>query len=93
MRPLLLDDALPVGLEAEVLARGRACSRADPSASDADLLALPVVLVTPYDLDPLPDGAAVALVRGASAAERRDAVHRHAHAMATQRPGTRRTYR
>jgi hypothetical protein len=93
MRPLLLDGSLPAGLDAELRARGRSASAAPPDALDAALLALPVVLVTTLPLRPPPGGAAVAMVTARDAAGRRDAVHRHAHAMASQRAGTLRTYR
>jgi len=79
---------LPRPLAAELRARGRAARTLAElgleGATDAELAALDGVLVTTV---PIP-GATVALVRG----NRRDAVHRHAHAMAAQRPGSLRRY-
>ncbi|HVL97380.1 MAG TPA: hypothetical protein VM266_16105 [Solirubrobacteraceae bacterium] len=94
MRPLLIDDALPAGLELELRARGRRADRVAADATDEEALAAAeaegAVLVTPFEL---PRGAAaVAVVRPRGAAARRDAIHRHAHAMAAQRPGSLRLY-
>ena len=86
MRRLILDGGLPSDLAAELRARGRpADSVAElglEHATDAEVLALDGVLVTTVELK----GAAV--VRG----NVRDAVHRHAHVMAAQRPGWTRRY-
>ena len=86
-RELWIDEGLPAGLAAELRARGRAAREIEGPIADADLLAADAVLVTTL---PLP-GAAVVVGRTAEA--RRDAVHRHAHEMVTQRPGTTRRYR
>lgn len=87
-RELWIDEGLPAGLAAELRARGRDAREITGPVPDADLLAASdAVLVTTL---PLP-GAAVVVGRTAEA--RRDAVHRHAHEMATQRPGTTRRYR
>jgi hypothetical protein len=97
VRPLLIDDALPHPLVGELHARGREALAADGAASDADLLAAAAVagavLVTSHDDWPPHPAAPVAIVAGRSMAERRDAVHRWAHAMAAQRPGSVRRYR
>lgn len=86
MRELVLDDMLPRALAQELRARGReARTLAElglEHASDAEVAALDGVLVTTVELK----GAAV--VRG----NVREAVHRHAHAMAAQRPGSTRRY-
>lgn len=80
VRRLILDDMLPCELAAELRARGRDAVALGElgleGAADADVLALDGVLVTTV---PLP-GAVV--VRG----NVREAVHRHAHEMATRRP-------
>jgi hypothetical protein len=89
MLALLIDDALPAGLAGELVARGRAARAAAPDATDAELLAADAVLVTVVELR----GGTVAVIGGRTAAQRRDIVHRHAHAIAAQRPGTTRTYR
>ncbi len=92
MRELILDDMLPRALAGELRARGRpARTVADlglEGATDAELAALDGVLVTTTPLF----AATVALVGGRDAAARREAVHRHAHAMTTQRPGSTRRY-
>jgi len=96
MRPLLLDDSLPAGLAAELAARGRpARAVADlglAGAPDAAVLeaASDAVLVTTLGFEP--GSAAVAVVAARDAAARREAVHRHAHEMALQRPGSLRRY-
>ncbi len=88
MRELILDDMLPRGLAAELRARGRpARTLAElglEGATDEAVAALDGVLVTTARVA----GATVALVAGA----RREAVHRHAHEMAAQRPGSTRRY-
>lgn len=88
MRALILDDMLPRALAAELRARGRPARTAAElgleHATDADLAALDGVIVTTVAIP----GATVALVGG----NRREAVHRHAHAMASQRPGSARRY-
>lgn len=97
MRPLLLDDALPHSLAGELVARGREASAVDGTAADAELLAAAAaagaVLVTSHEEWPAHPAAPVAIVSGRSMAARRDAVHRWAHAMAAQRPGSVRRYR
>lgn len=87
MRELWIDEGLPAGLAEELAARGRAARAVAGPVPDAELLAAGAVLVTTL---PLP-GAAV--VSGRDAAARRDAVHRHAHEMASQRPGATSRYR
>ncbi len=88
MRELLIDEGLPAGLAEELRARGRPARATQGTVTDFALLADPAaVLVTTL---PLP-GAAI--VVGKTAEARRDAVHRHAHEMATQRPGATRRYR
>ena len=88
MRELWIDEGLPPGLAEELRARGRGARAITGPVPDAELLAASAaVLVTTL---PLP-GAAI--VSGRDAAARRDAVHRHAHEMATQRLGTTRRYR
>lgn len=95
MRELILDDALPRGLAAELAARGRpARTVADlglAGAPDAEVLAAAEhgVLVTTIALR---GGGAVAVVTARSPQSRCDAVHRHAHEMAAQRPGSVRRY-
>ena len=101
MRLLLLDDALPATLAAELERRGRpARSVAEEDhagATDAEVLALTAredaVLVTTEERLPSVrgTGAAIAVVRG-DEATRRETVHRWAHEMAAQRPGSRRRY-
>ena len=96
MRPLLIDDGLPAGLAAELRARGRDARELWPDASDVEALRTVAdsgaVFVTVVDGLPDEPGATVALVAGRDAAGRRDLVHRHAHEMAAQRPGSRRRY-
>ena len=87
MRELWIDEGLPAGLAEELRGRGRAARAVTGPVADAELLAAGAVLVTTL---PLP-GAAVVTARTAEA--RRDAVHRHAHEMAAQRPGATRRYR
>ncbi len=88
MRELILDDMLPRSLAAELRARGRAARTVAElgmeGAADAELVRLDGVVVTTVAIA----GATVALVQG----NRREAVHRHAHAMAAQRPGSTRRY-
>ena len=103
MRPLLLDDAFPLSLAAELRARGRAAVHVREagleSASDEHLAARArdAVLVTATP----GSGVAVAqqqpltpvlqaTVRASGDAERREVVHRFAHEMATQRVASRR---
>jgi hypothetical protein len=89
MRTLLIDDALPAGLAEELAARGRPARGLEPGATDAEALAADAVLVTVVPLR----GGTVAVIGGRSAAERRDIVHRWAHVIAAQRPGSTRQYR
>ncbi len=87
-RELWIDEGLPAGLAGELRARGRAAKSITGPVPDAELLAAAgAVLVTTV---PLPGAAVVA---GRTAEARRDAVHRHAHEMAVQRPGVTRRYR
>ena len=97
MRELILDEMLPAGLEAELRARGRAARRLEPAGlTDAEALeaARDGVLVTADQAtaERRPAGATVALVMARAGAPRRDAVHRHAHEMSSQRPGSLRRY-
>ena len=97
MRPLLIDDGLPAGLAEELRARGRDARRLWPDASDEEALRTVAesgaVFVTAFEPPSAEPGATVAVVGGRGAAARRDAVHRHAHEMAAQRPGSTRHYR
>jgi hypothetical protein len=90
VRRLILDDGLPRALAAELRARGRGADHVAElgleCATDAEVLALDGVLVTTVRVHA--PGATVAVVRGG----RREAVHRHAHEMAAQRPGSIRRY-
>jgi hypothetical protein len=99
-RPLLLDDALPPVLAAELARRGRPSEHVRDvglaGADDAALLAAAAergaVLVTTEDR--LPAGAAAVAVVGArDDAGRREVVHRWAHEMAAQGAGRTRRYR
>lgn len=98
MRRLILDEMLPGELAAELTARGRpAVTLAElgmRGAADADAAALDGVLVTADEstAQRRPPGATVALVGARTGRARRDAVHRWAHAMAAQRPGSARRY-
>ncbi len=80
MRRLILDGGLPVELAAELRARGREAAHVSEigleAATDAEVLAADGVLVTTVALR----GAIE--VRG----NVREAVHRHAHEMATRSP-------
>jgi hypothetical protein len=88
VRELILDDMLPRALAQELRGRGRPARTVAElgleHATDAELAGLDGVLVTTVAVP----GATVALVRG----NRREAVHRHAHEMASQRPGSTRRY-
>ena len=87
MRELWIDEGLPAGLAEELVARGRRARSVTGTVPDTELLQnAHAVLVTTL---PLPGAAIVA---GRDAAARRDAVHRHAHEMAAQRPGSLRRY-
>jgi hypothetical protein len=90
VRELWIDEGLPAGLAEELVARGRPARSVTGTVPDADLLQglrEDAVFVTTL---PIP-GAAVVVGRTAEA--RRDAVHRHAHEMSAQRPGSTRRYR
>jgi hypothetical protein len=84
VRGLILDDMLPRALADELRARGREARTVAElglaAGTDAEVAALGGVLVTTVPIA----GATCALVRG----NLREAVHRHAHAMATQRQGS-----
>jgi len=98
MRLLILDDMLPAALAGELAARGRpARTLADlglQGAPDSDAVAVTGVLVTADEATAAgrPPGATVALVTARPGPARRDAVHRYAHEMAAQRPGSSRRY-
>lgn len=100
MRELIVDDALPRALATELAGRGRpARSVADlrlEGASDAEVLAaaaeLDGVLVTTVEPGSGRDGATVAVITARPGAARREAVHRHAHAIAGQPRGSLRSY-
>ncbi len=98
MRVLILDEMLPGALAAELTERGRpARALTDISArgaADAHAAAVDGVLVTADEAtaERRPPGTAVALVTARAGPARRDAVHRWAHAMAAQRPGSLRRY-
>ncbi len=97
MRDLVLDEMLPVGLEDELRARGRPARRLEPAGlTDAEALeaARDGVLVTADQAtaDGRPAGMTVALVVARPGTSRREAVHRHAHEMSAQRPGSVRRY-
>lgn len=93
-RLIVLDAGLAPALAAELRARGRAATTvaelALEGATDAELLAAvrarEAVLVTTHDLGAPP----VAVITATGVAARRDAVHRHAAAIATQRAAVRR---
>jgi hypothetical protein len=95
-RLIVLDEGLAPALASELRARGRpAVTLAElgvAGATDAEVLAAVVarggVLVTTHDLGAPP----LAVIAAVGPAQRRDAVHRHAAAIASQRSGTR-TYR
>ena len=97
MRELILDEMLPAALAGELAARGRAARGLEPRGQlDAAALAAARdgVLVTadPATAQDRPAGSTVALVTAPAGAARRDVVHRHAHEMAAQRPGSLRRY-
>jgi hypothetical protein len=97
MRPLILDEMVPADLAAELRARGRAARPLEPPGltdAEAALAARDGVLVTadPATAHDRPAGTTVALVSAPAGAPRREAVHRHAHEMAAQRPGSLRRY-
>lgn len=92
IRRLILDDGLPAEIAAELRARGRdavtVAALGLSDATDAEVAELDGVLVT---TDPATARLGAALVPPGTAG--RDAVHRHAHAIAAQRPGSSRAYR
>jgi hypothetical protein len=97
VRELILDEMLPSGLVDELQARGRAARALEPAGltdAEAALAARDGVLVTADTATARdrPPGTTVALVGAPAGAPRRDAVHRHAHEMAGQRPGSLRRY-
>jgi hypothetical protein len=97
VRDLILDEMLPAGLEEELRARGRPARRLEPAGlTDPEALdaARDGVLVTADQAtaDGRPAGSTVALVVARAGPPRRDAVHRHAHEMSAQRPGSLRRY-
>ena len=97
-RLIVLDDGLPGGLAAELERRGRPATSVRAlgltGAADAEVLdavaARGGVLVTTQPLGVRAPPAPVAVVAHREEAARRDAVHRHAGAMAAQRRGIRR---
>ena len=100
MRELLLDDGFPTSLALELERRGRPArtvrDAALEGATDAELLAgardAVVVTTEPGLAERRPPGATVAVIAARGEAARRELVHRHAHAIATQRPGSARRY-
>lgn len=98
MRILVLDDMLPRGLAEELVARGRPARTLSElgleGAPDSTAVAVMGVLVTADEATAgnRPPGATVAVVSARPGAPRRDIVHRHAHEMAAQRPGSSRRY-
>ena len=98
MKLLVLDDMLPRGLAGELAARGRpARTLAElglEGAPDSEAVAVVGVLVTADEATARtrPAGGTVALVAAPAGSNRRDVVHRHAHEMAAQRPGSLRRY-
>jgi hypothetical protein len=97
VRELILDEMLPRELVVELQARGRAARTLEPAGltdAEAALAARDGVLVTadPATATDRPPGTTVALVTAPAGAPRREAVHRHAHEMAAQRPGSMRRY-
>lgn len=94
-RLIVLDDGLPPALAEELRARGRAAATLAElglagGAADAEVLAAVAerggVLVTTHDLGAPP----CAVILAPDLPARRDAVHRHAAAIAAQRAGVRR---
>jgi hypothetical protein len=98
VRELILDDMLPRDLAAELCARGRpARTLAElglAHAADRDAASVDGVLVTADEATARdrPPQTTVALVAARPGPARREAVHRHAHEMAAQRPGSSRRY-
>ena len=100
MRELLLDDGFPASLAFELGRRGRAARTVRDAgleaATDAELLAAAgdavVVTSEPALADARPAGATVAAIVARDETTRRELVHRHAHAIAAQRPGSARRY-
>jgi hypothetical protein len=97
VRELILDEMLPRALVDELQARGRPARALEPAGmtdAEAALAARDGVLVTadPATARDHPHGTTVALVTAAAGAPRREAVHRHAHEMAVQRPGSAKRY-
>jgi hypothetical protein len=92
-RLIVLDEGLAAGLAAELRARGRAAATVAElglvGATDAEVLGAVAarggVLVATHHLGAPP----LAVIAAADPAQRRDAVHRHAAAIATQRGGIR----
>jgi predicted nuclease of predicted toxin-antitoxin system len=105
MRALLLDENLPLRLAAELTARGHpaVALRDDPARAVLDAEVLEAtgdrVLVTAQEDLPREQAATVARTRAAIAivhadgeAAKRETVHRWAHVMAAQPPGSVRRY-
>ena len=97
MRELILDEMLPAELADELRARGRPARPLAPAGltvAEAAEAARDGVLVTAdaATARDRPSGTTVALVTAAPGPPRREAVHRHAHEMAAQRPGSMRRY-
>ena len=92
-RLIVLDEGLPPSLAGELAARGRPASTVAElgleGATDAQVLAAVAdrggVLVVLHDLGLRVAPAPVAVVAAGTDAARRDAVHRHATAIAAQR--------
>lgn len=96
MRELILDDSFPRALARELVARGRSARTVHDlglaGATDeevaAAVAAAGAVLVTTAALP----GVGAAVIGARAAPARRDTVHRRAHAIAAQRPGSTRHY-
>jgi hypothetical protein len=105
MRTLLLDENLPLRLAAELTARGRpaVALRGGPAPPTLDIEVLEAagdrVLVTAQEDLPREQAGAlrrtratIAIVHADGEAAKRETVHRWAHVMAAQPPGTVRRY-
>jgi len=98
VRELILDDMLERALAGELRARGRPArtvadlgleGATDAAVAEAVARADGVLVTT---VAPLPGALAAAVLTAGTPEARREAVHRHAHEMAGQRPGSLRSY-